>query len=49
MLTSAEFVARMEQVGIEIRPMRSDELEVFTREERVRWANTIDALKVKIE
>ena len=49
LLTSPDFVARMEQVGIEILPMRLDELEAFTREERARWANTIEALKLKIE
>jgi tripartite-type tricarboxylate transporter receptor subunit TctC len=49
LLTSPDFVARMEQVGIEILPMRLDEFEAFTLEERARWANTIEALKLKIE
>jgi tripartite-type tricarboxylate transporter receptor subunit TctC len=49
LMTSAAFVERMKQVGIEIRVMRADEFEAFTQQERDRWAKTIDALKVKIE
>ena len=48
MLTSA-FVERMNQAGIEIRAMPADEFETFTRQERDRWAKTINALKLKIE
>jgi tripartite-type tricarboxylate transporter receptor subunit TctC len=49
LLTSPDFVARMEQVGVEIRPVRMDEFEAFTREERARWAKTIESLKLRIE
>ncbi len=49
LMASVAFVERMNQVGIEIRAMRADHFEVFTQQERARWAKTIDALKVKIE
>jgi tripartite-type tricarboxylate transporter receptor subunit TctC len=49
LMTSAAFVERMKQVGIEIRAMGADEFETFTRQERERWAKTIAELKVKIQ
>jgi tripartite-type tricarboxylate transporter receptor subunit TctC len=49
LLTSPGFVARMHQVGIEIRPTPLDKFEAFTREERARWAKTIEVLKLRIE
>lgn len=49
LLSSPAFVERMRQVGIEIRAMETAEFETFTRNERARWAKTVDALKVKID
>jgi tripartite-type tricarboxylate transporter receptor subunit TctC len=49
LLMSSDFVTRMKRVGIEIRPMRPDEFEAFTRHERARWAVIIEALKLKLE
>ncbi len=49
LLASKAFIERMNQVGIEIRAMRADEFEAFTKAERAKWAKTIDALKVKID
>jgi tripartite-type tricarboxylate transporter receptor subunit TctC len=49
LLNSATFVARMEQVGVEIRTLGADEFEAFTRRERARWAKTIAELKLKID
>jgi tripartite-type tricarboxylate transporter receptor subunit TctC len=49
LLTSPGFITRMKQVGIEIRSLRSDEFAAFTREERARWAKTIEMLKLRIE
>jgi tripartite-type tricarboxylate transporter receptor subunit TctC len=49
LMTSAAFIERMNQVGIEIRTMRTAEFETFTQQERARWAKTIDALKVKFD
>ena len=49
LMTSSAFVERMKEVGIEIRTMRADAFEAFTREERARWAKAIDGLKVKID
>ena len=49
LLASKAFIERMNQVGIEIRTLRADEFETFTRQERAKWAKVIDALKVKID
>lgn len=48
LLTSEAFIKRMSQVGIEIRAIPVAEFETFTKQERTRWAKTIEALKVKI-
>ena len=49
LMTSPAFIERMREVGIEIRAMPPDAFEAFTREERARWAKTIEALNVKID
>lgn len=49
LMTSPAFIERMREVGIEIRAMPADAFEAFTKEERARWAKTIDALNVKID
>ena len=49
LMTSPVFIERMKEVGIQIRTMGVDGFEAFTREERARWATTIDSLKVKID
>jgi len=49
LMASPGFVERMNGVGIEIRPMQAAAFEKFTQDERVRWAKTIEALKVKID
>jgi tripartite-type tricarboxylate transporter receptor subunit TctC len=49
LMASPAFVQRMSGVGIEIRPMSAAEFETFTKEERARWARTIEKLGVKID
>jgi tripartite-type tricarboxylate transporter receptor subunit TctC len=48
LMASPAFVQRMSGVGIEIRPMSAAAFETFTRDERARWARTIEKLGVKI-
>jgi tripartite-type tricarboxylate transporter receptor subunit TctC len=48
LMANPAFVQRMSGVGIEIRPMSAAEFETFTKEERARWAKTIETLGVKI-
>jgi len=49
LMASPAFVQRMSGVGIEIRPMSAADFETFTRDERARWAKTIEKLGVKID
>ncbi len=49
LLGSSAFVERMKQVGIEVEPMRLDEFAAFSRQERLRWAELIESLKLQIE
>jgi tripartite-type tricarboxylate transporter receptor subunit TctC len=49
LLASADFVARMKQVGIEIRGMRPEEFAAFTEAERSRWAKVIASLGLRLQ
>jgi tripartite-type tricarboxylate transporter receptor subunit TctC len=49
LLNSQGFIERMKQVGIEIHAMSADEFERFMREERSRWSQVVQTLKVKID
>jgi tripartite-type tricarboxylate transporter receptor subunit TctC len=49
LLNSQAFIERMKQVGIEIHAMSTDEFEKFMREERARWAEVAQKLKLKID
>ncbi|MBV8752035.1 MAG: tripartite tricarboxylate transporter substrate binding protein [Hyphomicrobiales bacterium] len=49
LLNNTAFVDRMKQVGVEIRAMAVDEFEIFTSQERARWAKTIAELKLRID
>ena len=46
---SADFAARMKQVGIEIRGMRPEEFAAFTQQERSRWAKVIASLGLSLQ
>jgi tripartite-type tricarboxylate transporter receptor subunit TctC len=49
LLNNAAFVDRMKKVGVEIRTLGVDEFDVFTSQERARWAKTIAELKLRID
>ncbi|MGB8629616.1 MAG: tripartite tricarboxylate transporter substrate-binding protein [Xanthobacteraceae bacterium] len=49
LMTSADFIARMKQVGIEIHGMRREEFAAFTEAERRRWANVIASLGLRLQ
>jgi len=49
LLQSQSFIDRMKQVGIEIRGMSPQEFESFMREERSRWGQVVQSLKLKID
>jgi tripartite-type tricarboxylate transporter receptor subunit TctC len=49
LMVSPAFVQHMSGVGIEIRPMSAATFETFTKDERARWARTIEKLGVKID
>jgi tripartite-type tricarboxylate transporter receptor subunit TctC len=49
LLTSADFVVRMKQVGIEIHSMRPKEFAAFTEAERSRWAEVITSLGLRLQ
>jgi tripartite-type tricarboxylate transporter receptor subunit TctC len=49
LMASPAFIERMSGVGIEIRPMPAAAFEQFTKDERTRWARTIQKLGVKID
>jgi tripartite-type tricarboxylate transporter receptor subunit TctC len=49
LLASSAYIERMKQVGIEIERMSGDEFATFTRQERRRWGNLIESLKLQIE
>jgi tripartite-type tricarboxylate transporter receptor subunit TctC len=49
LMASADFKARMKQVGIEIRGMQSEEFAAFTQEERSRWAKVIASLGLRLQ
>ena len=49
LLASDAFAARMKQVGIEVGRMRADQFATFTQQERRRWADLIESLKLQIE
>ena len=49
LLQSQTFIERMKQVGIEIHGMAPQEFENFMREERARWGQIVQSLKLKID
>jgi tripartite-type tricarboxylate transporter receptor subunit TctC len=49
LMASADFKARMKQVGIEIRGMQPEEFAAFTQEERSRWAKVIASLGLRLQ
>jgi tripartite-type tricarboxylate transporter receptor subunit TctC len=49
LMASADFIAHMKQVGIEIRSMRPEEFAGFTEKERSRWAKVIASLGLRLQ
>lgn len=49
LMASADFIARMKQVGIEIRGMRPEEFAAFIQQERSRWAKVIASLGLGLQ
>jgi tripartite-type tricarboxylate transporter receptor subunit TctC len=49
LMASADFIARMKQVGVEIRGMRPEEFAAFTQQERSRWAKVIASLGFSLQ
>jgi tripartite-type tricarboxylate transporter receptor subunit TctC len=48
LMASADFIARMKQVGIEVHSMRPEEFAAFTEKERSRWAKVIANLGLSL-
>jgi tripartite-type tricarboxylate transporter receptor subunit TctC len=49
LLQNPAFIERMKQVGIEIHGMAPEEFETFMLEERARWGQVVQSLKLKID
>jgi tripartite-type tricarboxylate transporter receptor subunit TctC len=49
LMASADFIARMKQVGIEIHGVRPEEFAAFTEAERSRWAKVIANLGLRLQ
>jgi len=49
LLRSQTFIDRMKQVGIEVHGMAPEDFEKFMREERARWGQIAQSLKLKID
>jgi tripartite-type tricarboxylate transporter receptor subunit TctC len=49
LLQNETFIERKKQVGIEIHGLAPEEFETFMREERARWGQVVQSLKLKID